>query len=284
MDTSETSGSGGRTKHSQTHFVGHTVSGPHFFLVDVTFFHRLRRRPYCGHSTTSTPLPVPTYFAWQGFYYMTEDIHSHGMILINRYNDFFIKELKNIFTGDASIEPASSQIASSMPAELTDLASRFIRALAAEASRRHAASPNYGTTPAFATTSQQARADLNSPIIEDWAGRVAGATYLEENLRIPRSTLHRWQRSNEVIALRKGRHRHVFPLAQFVDGRPASGIREILAHIPHPRQAWFWMLHPSHNLDGRTPIELLKRDVVSDVISAAKEYAHTQPSSSISDI
>ena len=65
--------------------------------------------------------------------------------------------------------------------------------------------------------------DLESMLIEDWAGRVAGSTYLEENLRIARSTLHRWQRRNEVVALRKGGRKHVFPLAQFVDGRPVAG-------------------------------------------------------------
>lgn len=36
--------------------------------------------------------------------------------------------------------------------------------------------------------------DLQVVLIEDWAGEVAGSTYLEEKFRIPRSTLHRWQR------------------------------------------------------------------------------------------
>lgn len=233
---------------------------------------------------------------------MVEDIHSHGINLVNKYTEFFYSELKSIFSGDgicidlagpgfpgrtsdaAAVnfpQPGGGQPTGGAASDLPDLASQFIRALAVEASRQCLANEGGGagmlaSSSAGSQIQSQARGgDLDSMIIEDWAGRVAGATYLEENLRIPRSTLHRWYRCNEVIALRKGRQRHVFPLAQFVDGRPASGIREVLAHITHPRTAWFWMIHPSPKLNGRAPIELLKQDLVSDVVSAAREYALT---------
>jgi hypothetical protein len=85
--------------------------------------------------------------------------------------------------------------------------------------------------------------------------------------------LHRWQRNNEVVALRKGGRKHVFPLAQFVDGRPASGIREVLSSIAHPRLAWLWLIQPSAILGGRTPIEMLRRDLVTDVAVAALEFS-----------
>ena len=231
---------------------------------------------------------------------MVEDIHSHGINLVNKYTEFFFSELKNIFAGDGvyidramdgfpgkasdsaaltCLQLEGAQPISGAPSDLPGLASQFIRALAVEASRQCLASDAGGAEAPVSAGSPprgQARGgDLDSMIIEDWAGRVAGATYLEDNLRIPRSTLHRWYRCNEVIALRKGRQRHVFPLAQFVDGRPASGIREVLAHITHPRLAWFWMIHPSSKLNGRVPIELLKQDLVSEVVSAAREYALT---------
>ncbi|MBW8909145.1 MAG: DUF2384 domain-containing protein [Mesorhizobium sp.] len=118
------------------------------------------------------------------------------------------------------------------------------------------------------TISEQA-AELQSMLIEDWAGEVAGSTYLEEKLRIPRSTLHRWQRRSEVIALRKGGRKHVFPLAQFIDGRPVPGISAVLSAIPNSRLAWFWLTRPSAALDGRVPIEMLREDQVEDVINAA---------------
>ncbi|CDX13908.1 conserved hypothetical protein [Mesorhizobium sp. SOD10] len=113
-------------------------------------------------------------------------------------------------------------------------------------------------------------AELQSMLIEDWAGEVAGSTYLEEKLRIPRSTLHRWQRRGEVVALRKGGRKHVFPLAQFVDGRPVPGISDVLSAIANPRLAWFWLSRPSPELDGRVPIEMLREDMVEDVVRAAR--------------
>ncbi|WP_426213802.1 antitoxin Xre/MbcA/ParS-like domain-containing protein [Mesorhizobium abyssinicae] len=46
--------------------------------------------------------------------------------------------------------------------------------------------------------------------------------------------MHWWQRHDDVIALRSGARKHVFPLAQFVDGRPTLGIRQVLSSIPNP--------------------------------------------------
>jgi hypothetical protein len=142
-------------------------------------------------------------------------------------------------------------------------------------------SGEWNAHPALANTvrdsepdSTQARlADIGSMRLEDWAGPVAGPTYLEENFQIPRSTLHRWQRRNQVIALRKGLGRHVFPLAQFVDGRPVPGIADVLALAKHPRLAWSWLVRPSPYLDGRIPIELLRQDLVSEVVLAARDLA-----------
>ncbi|TIL63077.1 MAG: DUF2384 domain-containing protein, partial [Mesorhizobium sp.] len=74
---------------------------------------------------------------------------------------------------------------------------------------------------------------------------------------------------------RKGGRKHVFPLAQFVDGRPAAGIRELLAVIANPRLAWFWLTRPSPDLDGRTPLEMLKHDRVREVMLAARDFSPT---------
>ncbi|MER9634340.1 hypothetical protein [Mesorhizobium sp. M0228] len=105
-------------------------------------------------------------------------------------------------------------------------------------------------------------ADVATMRLEDWAGAVVGPTYLEENLQIPRSTLHRWQKRNLG--------RHVFPLAQFVDGRPVAGIPEVFALAKQPRLAWSWLVRPSPYLEGSIPIDLLRRDLVDEVVIAAK--------------
>ncbi|WP_406873502.1 hypothetical protein WHT83_08125 [Aminobacter sp. P9b] len=116
---------------------------------------------------------------------------------------------------------------------------------------------------------------LSVVALHDWLGPSAGPTFLEENYGIPRSTLHRWQRRNEVIALLAGGKRHVFPLAQFVDGRPANGIAEVSELIGHPRLTWYWLSRPCDELDGYLPIDLLKMDRVQDVVRAARAYANT---------
>ncbi|WP_435528651.1 antitoxin Xre/MbcA/ParS-like domain-containing protein [Mesorhizobium shonense] len=52
--------------------------------------------------------------------------------------------------------------------------------------------------------------------------------------------LLRANRRNEIIALRKGSHKHVFRLVQFIDGRPIAGITGIsgvLSQIANRRAA-----------------------------------------------
>ncbi|AZO41024.1 DUF2384 domain-containing protein [Mesorhizobium sp. M7D.F.Ca.US.005.01.1.1] len=177
------------------------------------------------------------------------------------------------------LSPKHQRAIDTIHADLPGLASKFVRALAAEAARRSEAGIAGETNPPTTLladvepSSLPKSDDLESMLIEDWAGRVAGSTYLEENLRIARSTLHRWQRRGEVIALRKGGRKHVFPLAQFVDGRPVTGIRDVLSLISNPRLAWLWLTRPSAQLDGRVPIDLLRQDQVDEVIEAACVFA-----------
>lgn len=106
--------------------------------------------------------------------------------------------------------------------------------------------------------------------VADWAGPLAGSSALMEDMGIARSTLHDWQRRGEVVALLKGARKHVFPLAQFVDGRPAQGIRDILDIVDSPRRAWFWMVNPSPLLGDKRPIDLLKQDRRKEVVEAAR--------------
>ncbi|RUZ69765.1 DUF2384 domain-containing protein [Mesorhizobium sp. M7A.F.Ca.US.006.01.1.1] len=168
--------------------------------------------------------------------------------------------------------------------DLTVLASGFVHRLATEAALRfnpgicEASSlmaRTEGAHRAAAPETQGPLHDLESTRLQDWAGQAAGPTYLEQHFGIPRSTLHWWQRHNDVVALRKGARKHVFPLAQFIDGRPAPGIRQVLASITSPRLAWFWLIRPSPHLDGRVPIEMLRQDLTEEVVLAAHDFAST---------
>jgi HTH DNA binding domain/Protein of unknown function (DUF2384) len=112
--------------------------------------------------------------------------------------------------------------------------------------------------------------------IEDWAGAVAGATELSRDYGIPRSTLHRWQHSGEVIGLLKGTKKHVFPIEQFIDGRPARSISAIIDLADGHRVAWLWLRQANPALGGRKAIDLLKQDRIDEVIDAAQAYFNRQ--------
>ena len=172
------------------------------------------------------------------------------------------------------LPPAQRHAVDSFKGDWTALVSEFFRSVPEITAGGSPTVPNQASERVPMETGRlrniaERAADLQSMLLEDWAGEVAGSTYLEEKLRIPRSTLHRWQRRGEVVALRKGGRKHVFPLAQFVDGRPVLGISDVLSAIANPRLAWFWLTRPAPELNGRVPIEMLREDMVADVVRAA---------------
>jgi hypothetical protein len=114
--------------------------------------------------------------------------------------------------------------------------------------------------------------NLSGQVTTNWAGPVAGPTFLERTFGISRSSLNRWQRRNYVVALRSGGRKHVFPLAQFVDGRPAAGIVDVLGLFSNQRLAWLWLIRPNSALDGQIPIDLLKQEHRQAVIDAAQAH------------
>ncbi len=106
-------------------------------------------------------------------------------------------------------------------------------------------------------------------LLKDWAGPTAGPVEIERALKIPRSTLHQWQRKGLVIGLLNGVRKNVFPLEQFVDGKPVAGIAEVMAIIDHPRITWRWMKTPHPLLGGAKPLTRLKQGRQDEVLRAA---------------
>ncbi|WP_183658356.1 antitoxin Xre/MbcA/ParS-like domain-containing protein [Brucella daejeonensis] len=105
--------------------------------------------------------------------------------------------------------------------------------------------------------------------IEDWAGAVAGPGDIEKKFGTKRSTLHDWHKRGAVIGLLKGERKHVFPLAQFVDGRPVEGMAQIMRIIHNPRVAWRWLTDLKPSIGG-TPLEHLKKGNLEVVLDAAE--------------
>ena len=105
--------------------------------------------------------------------------------------------------------------------------------------------------------------------IEDWAGDVAGATEIERTLGISRSTLHYWNTNGAVVGLQKGTRNHVYPLAQFIDGRPVDGIDDVLNVIGNSRAAWQWLIEYKPSIKA-APLALLKDGKIDKVVKAAE--------------
>ena len=176
-----------------------------------------------------------------------------------------ISELTAVIASQLLIQTQADQRALiTLRDDIADYGSEFVAQLMIEARRDVAARVKK-------TTVVQAPA-IPSMLADDWAGPVAGPTLIERHYGIPRSTLYRWQKRNEVVALNtRTSSKPVFPLRQFVDGRPAYGIAEILDLMPDPRRAWQWLIAPCPDLEGRSPIDVLLEGRTSDVIEAARK-------------
>ncbi|WP_242187210.1 antitoxin Xre/MbcA/ParS toxin-binding domain-containing protein [Sphingomonas sp. CARO-RG-8B-R24-01] len=94
--------------------------------------------------------------------------------------------------------------------------------------------------------------------LDSWAGPVAGAGEIEEQLGIPRSTLSNWQQRGVVIGLLRGERKLAYPLEQFVDARPLEGISDVLKVAPDARSAWLWLRQQHGALNEHTPLEILR--------------------------
>jgi hypothetical protein len=106
--------------------------------------------------------------------------------------------------------------------------------------------------------------------IEEWAGPVLGPGDLETKLRIPRSTLNAWHHRGAVIGLLKGERKHVYPVEQFIDGRPVQGMARLSKVIADERAAWLWLRQPHGLFDDGTPLDQLKVGHIDEVIEAAE--------------
>lgn len=118
-------------------------------------------------------------------------------------------------------------------------------------------------------------ADNSAGRVTSWAGDVVGSSKLDRDFGIARSTLHGWQKQHRVVSLLTGLRKHVFPVAQFVDGRPVEGLPEVIAAAGSPRSAWAWLVQPHSSFGGQTPLDRLKAGGVVTVVDvAAREFRH----------
>lgn len=111
--------------------------------------------------------------------------------------------------------------------------------------------------------------------LESWAGPVAGAGEIEEQLSIPRSTLNAWLKRKAIIGLLRGERKLAYPLEQFIDARPLPGVADVLEVTPDARAAWLWFRQSHVALDNETPLAFLKRggDRKRVALAARRDFA-----------
>jgi hypothetical protein len=105
--------------------------------------------------------------------------------------------------------------------------------------------------------------------IESWAGKLASAGELR-SLGIASATLNNWRRTNAIVGLRRDKRNFLYPLEQFIDGRPIDGIARVLAVAPNVRAGWLWMGQPHAALDGQRPIDALRNGLIDEVAKTAE--------------
>lgn len=104
--------------------------------------------------------------------------------------------------------------------------------------------------------------------LEEWAGPVAGASAIREQFGTGRSTLQEWFGKGAIIGLLKGERKRVYPIEQFVDGRPMEGMSNVTKIIANPRVAWRWLI--TTRADGTQPLARLRQGCIAEVTAMAE--------------
>ena len=104
--------------------------------------------------------------------------------------------------------------------------------------------------------------------LESWAGPVFNAEDTARALGVLPSVLEHWTHYGLAICLpdRSG----VYPVDQFVEGRPIEGLGGVLGIVQLPREAWLFMRQSSAFLDGMTPLAALKVGRIEDTLTWAR--------------
>ncbi len=89
-----------------------------------------------------------------------------------------------------------------------------------------------------------------------------------------RQSVHNWLKKGRVVGWEGAKRGLVFPAEQLDErGKPLDGLGVILSSFDGHYSAWRWLTSRDDALDGSRPIDLLRRNDIARVESAAKGYA-----------
>lgn len=106
------------------------------------------------------------------------------------------------------------------------------------------------------------------------AGGTLTSAQAAEVLGISRQAVDKRRAATQLLALTQGRRGYSYPSFQFEDGKPIPGIEEVLAELKEldPWMQMVFFTSPNERLGDRTPLEGLKKGLVSEVKTAAAGY------------
>lgn len=106
---------------------------------------------------------------------------------------------------------------------------------------------------------------------EKWAGELKTPSELAKILGVSRTTIDNWRKDDDVIAFPKGKNSHIYPVRQFISGRPLVGLKEVCnAANREPRVIWRWLITPHLDFSGKSPLDVLEDGGVDIVVEAVK--------------
>lgn len=106
------------------------------------------------------------------------------------------------------------------------------------------------------------------------AGGALTSEQAAEVLGISRQAVDKRRAAAQLLALTQGRRGYSYPSFQFEDGKPITGLEEVLSELKEldPWMQMVFFTSPNERLGDKTPLERLKRGLVSEVKAAATGF------------
>jgi len=106
------------------------------------------------------------------------------------------------------------------------------------------------------------------------AGGALTAEQVSEVLGISRQAVDKRRASNQLLALTQGKRGYSYPSFQFEDGKTITGLEDVLEELKEldPWMQMVFFTNPNERLEGKTPLEQLRKELVNEVKAAARGY------------
>jgi len=106
------------------------------------------------------------------------------------------------------------------------------------------------------------------------AGGALTSEQVSEVLGISRQAVDKRRASNQLLGLTQGRRGYSYPSFQFEDGKTITGLEEVLGVLKDldPWMQMVFFTSPNERLEGKTPLEQLRKKMVNEVRAAASGY------------